>query len=84
MDLMVHSTRSPEQLTSLCNVDCACADVEYAPVCGVDGVLYYSACHAGCVDGLSVGDNVRLYRDCACVDTGNTTLPTYDLGGEYY
>ncbi|CRK96644.1 CLUMA_CG009885, isoform A, partial [Clunio marinus] len=33
-----------------CNMDCHCDFVKYSPVCGIDGVTYISACHAGCHD----------------------------------
>lgn len=35
-------------LTVSCNAACNCAREVYNPVCGADGVMYYSPCHAGC------------------------------------
>lgn len=31
-----------------CNSQCACSSERFSPVCGDDGVTYFSACHAGC------------------------------------
>lgn len=38
------------KLDTECNSDCECSKDVYKPVCGVDGVMYYSPCHAGCKD----------------------------------
>ena len=35
-------------LVSACNMDCQCTTSLYEPVCGPDGVQYFSPCHAGC------------------------------------
>uniref|UniRef100_A0AAY4E2V0 Solute carrier organic anion transporter family member n=1 Tax=Denticeps clupeoides TaxID=299321 RepID=A0AAY4E2V0_9TELE len=35
-------------LTVSCNAGCHCVKELYNPVCGADGVMYYSPCHAGC------------------------------------
>ena len=51
-----------DNLTSPCNVQCACSQWTYEPVCGGDDKTYFSPCHAGCTnlhvyttpDGLSV------------------------------
>lgn len=43
-------------LTAACNAQCGCLQEAYSPVCGTDGVMYYSPCHAGC---RTVSENVR-------------------------
>ncbi|XP_014662179.1 PREDICTED: solute carrier organic anion transporter family member 4A1-like [Priapulus caudatus] len=35
-------------VTAACNIDCGCQSEQYSPICGIDGVTYYSACYAGC------------------------------------
>ena len=35
-------------LDASCNRDCQCSQDVYNPVCGIDGILYYSPCYAGC------------------------------------
>jgi hypothetical protein len=35
-------------LTAPCNAACDCRPEHYSPVCGSDGTMYYSPCHAGC------------------------------------
>lgn len=36
-------------LTNECNRNCHCDNLKYTPVCSeMNGVTYYSACHAGC------------------------------------
>lgn len=36
------------ELTASCNAACGCGPGLYSPVCGSDGLMYYSPCHAGC------------------------------------
>ena len=36
------------EMVSGCNSDCQCTQEVYNPVCGIDGILYYSPCYAGC------------------------------------
>nr|XP_021409245.1 solute carrier organic anion transporter family member 4A1 [Lonchura striata domestica] len=58
-------------LTAACNAQCGCLQDTYSPVCGTDGIMYYSPCHAGC---RSVSANLRngkkVYQECSCVDKG--------------
>lgn len=46
--LCVCSSSLEEDLTVGCNAGCSCVRELYNPVCGADGVMYYSPCHAGC------------------------------------
>lgn len=50
------STISTVALTSGCNDACYCSATSYDPVCGADGVLYYSPCYAGCQKYRTVGN----------------------------
>ncbi|XP_047626646.1 solute carrier organic anion transporter family member 4A1 isoform X1 [Phacochoerus africanus] len=36
------------ELTAACNAHCGCWAGHYTPVCGSDGLMYHSPCHAGC------------------------------------
>jgi len=53
-------------LTDSCNFGCSCDMNDVQPVCGANGLTYFSPCHAGCTSLLS-SDN---YTDCACVLPG--------------
>ncbi|XP_041361891.1 solute carrier organic anion transporter family member 5A1-like [Gigantopelta aegis] len=35
-------------LTSTCNQNCACSSNYIEPICGINGITYFSPCHAGC------------------------------------
>lgn len=55
-------------LTAPCNTACGCQPEHYSPVCGSDGLMYFSLCHAGCpaatemnVDGQKVSE-AAAYR----------------------
>ncbi|KAJ8321940.1 hypothetical protein KUTeg_000411 [Tegillarca granosa] len=60
-----------------CNANCNCGLENYKPVCGIDGVTYYSPCHAGCEVEIS-GDKMK-YHNCSCLTyyKSNTSLLEY-------
>ncbi|KAH8263213.1 hypothetical protein KR044_005953, partial [Drosophila immigrans] len=49
-------------LTAACNFGCECLTSEVEPVCGNNGLTYFSPCHAGCT-AFSSSSN---YTNCAC------------------
>ncbi|XP_072175520.1 solute carrier organic anion transporter family member 4A1-like [Diadema setosum] len=55
-----------EDMFSLpCNSHCVCSSKPFEPVCGSDGVMYYSPCHAGCTEEASE-DSPWVYQNCQC------------------
>ncbi|KAK3547575.1 hypothetical protein QTP86_025464 [Hemibagrus guttatus] len=62
-------------LTVECNADCHCMEALYNPVCGADGVMYYSACHAGCgaVNNTHKTTGRQTFTGCSCI-MGNTSV----------
>ncbi|XP_014663492.1 PREDICTED: solute carrier organic anion transporter family member 3A1-like [Priapulus caudatus] len=76
-------TDSGYDLTNNCSMSCECDRTSYAPVCGADGITYFSGCYAGCerMDGVAPSEN---YSDCACVGgDGTATHGTCDIGCSY-
>lgn len=59
-------------LESECNNMCKCSKSNYDPICGIDGIMYYSPCHAGCFKELNM-DNSKVYLDCECISVPNKT-----------
>lgn len=53
-------------LDSSCNQGCSCSRELYEPICGVDGVMYYSPCYAGCKIEISTHDS-KIYDQCTCI-----------------
>ncbi|XP_064547351.1 solute carrier organic anion transporter family member 74D [Drosophila montana] len=61
---------SPAMIEPACSavLNCTCDKENFAPICGTDGKMYISACHAGCSSStLRASDNRTLYSDCACI-----------------
>ncbi|XP_063820142.1 solute carrier organic anion transporter family member 4C1 [Pseudophryne corroboree] len=54
-------------LVAPCNSNCSCARSFYDPVCGADGVQYFSACYAGCHSESFSSNNEKIYSNCSCV-----------------
>lgn len=48
-------------LTAACNTGCECPTTDVEPVCGNNGLTYFSPCHAGCTASSSSN-----YSNCAC------------------
>ncbi|CAK8680098.1 unnamed protein product [Clavelina lepadiformis] len=49
-------------ISDSCNADCGCEEGVYHPVCGSDGVTYFSPCFAGCES-----QNGDTYNNCTCI-----------------
>ncbi|XP_067138869.1 solute carrier organic anion transporter family member 3A1 [Centruroides vittatus] len=57
-------------LTADCNMGCRCSPNDIEPVCGRNGITYFSPCHAGCkAEG---GHRPFSYTNCACIITNST------------
>ncbi|XP_037079695.1 solute carrier organic anion transporter family member 5A1-like isoform X2 [Pollicipes pollicipes] len=69
--------QSPEMfsvnLTASCNFGCDCDRNEVEPVCGTNGLTYFSPCHAGCTTYSSKSN----YTNCACIDVGGNSSQSY-------
>lgn len=62
-------------LNAECNINCHCTDGDFDPVCGRDGSVYFSPCHAGCKSVLP-GPQKR-YSNCSCIHANNDTNMGY-------
>ncbi|KAE8635702.1 hypothetical protein XENTR_v10002710 [Xenopus tropicalis] len=54
------------ELDAPCNSNCSCARFFYDPVCGSDGVQYFSSCYAGCTS-VEYNDKGKIYGNCSCI-----------------
>ncbi|XP_067214968.1 solute carrier organic anion transporter family member 4A1 isoform X2 [Linepithema humile] len=66
-------------LENTCNSGCGCSKSQFDPICGVDGVTYYSPCHAGCNRETPI-NNVKIYTGCSCIHTPAMNLTTDNTG----
>ncbi|XP_004565556.1 solute carrier organic anion transporter family member 4A1 [Maylandia zebra] len=66
--------RNSSSLDVGCNAGCSCVRELYNPVCGADGVMYYSPCHAGCtsINHTQLSTGKQVYSGCSCV-VGNVS-----------
>uniref|UniRef100_H2YEM1 Solute carrier organic anion transporter family member n=1 Tax=Ciona savignyi TaxID=51511 RepID=H2YEM1_CIOSA len=55
-------------IMSTCNANCSCQEEFYIPVCGTDGINYFSACAAGCNEHIENGTD-SYYNNCSCIST---------------
>ncbi|XP_016134789.1 solute carrier organic anion transporter family member 1C1-like isoform X1 [Sinocyclocheilus grahami] len=59
-------------LLASCNADCQCPETNWDPVCGENGLTYFSPCLAGCRTSHGSGMNT-VFEQCSCVAVGNHT-----------
>ncbi|XP_060076397.1 solute carrier organic anion transporter family member 5A1-like [Ylistrum balloti] len=57
-------------LTSSCNMDCACSNNDLEPICGINGITYFSPCHAGCTrfySYITPQEKLMNFSGCSCI-----------------
>uniref|UniRef100_A0A671K5M1 Solute carrier organic anion transporter family member n=1 Tax=Sinocyclocheilus anshuiensis TaxID=1608454 RepID=A0A671K5M1_9TELE len=59
-------------LLASCNADCQCPETNWDPVCGENGLTYFSPCLAGCRTSHGSGVDT-VFEQCSCVAVGNHT-----------
>ncbi|XP_026739045.1 solute carrier organic anion transporter family member 5A1 isoform X1 [Trichoplusia ni] len=64
-------------LTAACNFNCLCTETDMEPVCGNNGLTYFSPCHAGCA-AFSSRSN---FTNCACVHENSRESGVGGVGG---
>ncbi|XP_030241130.1 solute carrier organic anion transporter family member 4A1 [Drosophila navojoa] len=57
----------PLTLEASCNANCGCSRSNYDPICGSNGVMYYSPCFAGCGQEEQQ-ETLKSYSNCTCID----------------
>ncbi|XP_046468957.1 solute carrier organic anion transporter family member 3A1 isoform X1 [Neodiprion pinetum] len=69
------TTKGPEpfqvNLTAACNFGCECRMTDVEPVCGNNGLTYFSPCHAGCTAFSSKSN----FTNCACIHGNLSMVP---------
>ncbi|XP_078001149.1 solute carrier organic anion transporter family member 5A1-like [Glandiceps talaboti] len=60
----LEGTRTGQAMNVQCTSSCDCSLDHYQPVCGSDGLNYYSPCYAGCKTVV----NNKNFTDCKCIN----------------
>ncbi|XP_067645315.1 solute carrier organic anion transporter family member 74D isoform X2 [Eurosta solidaginis] len=55
-------------IEAACDLNCSCDKENFAPICGIDGRIYISTCHAGCgASSMRESDNRTVFNNCTCI-----------------
>ncbi|XP_036136081.1 solute carrier organic anion transporter family member 4C1 isoform X2 [Molossus molossus] len=71
---LYNGTGNLGNLTHPCNANCNCMRSHYYPVCGRDGVQYFSPCFAGCKSSVSKR-HPEVYYNCSCIEMKAERVP---------
>ncbi|KAM8962211.1 solute carrier organic anion transporter family member 4C1 [Pelodytes ibericus] len=77
VSILYNGTGKIGDISAPCNDNCSCARSFYDPVCGSDGVQYFSACYAGCTSTLFDGSE-KIYTNCSCVGEQIRAIGRYE------
>ncbi|KAK2885765.1 hypothetical protein QQF64_020788 [Cirrhinus molitorella] len=72
-----------DNLTASCNSGCHCVKELFNPVCGANGVMYFSPCHAGCssLNHTYSPSGRQVFSGCSCV-VGNISWGEHGFAEE--
>ncbi|CAH2297106.1 solute carrier organic anion transporter family member 4C1 [Pelobates cultripes] len=76
VSILYNGTGEIGEISAPCNSNCSCARSFYDPVCGSDGVQYFSACYAGCSSITLDGSN-KIYSNCSCIGDKVRTIENH-------
>ncbi|XP_071080205.1 solute carrier organic anion transporter family member 4A1-like [Haliotis cracherodii] len=78
MEIPYPGESSVDANTATCRESCDCSKQMYNPVCGADDIVYYSPCHAGCINQNTLGP-LATYGNCSCVAHSTMNRTTNDV-----
>lgn len=60
-----------------CTETCDCDMNKFSPVCGSNGMTYYSSCHAGCKASTTINGRIE-FTNCTCIENSPSLLSSID------
>ncbi|XP_036335831.1 solute carrier organic anion transporter family member 74D-like [Rhagoletis pomonella] len=62
------TSNNSAMIEEACDLNCSCDKENFAPICGVDGRIYISTCHAGCESSsMRESDSRVVFSNCTCI-----------------
>ncbi|XP_053555703.1 solute carrier organic anion transporter family member 4C1-like [Bombina bombina] len=78
VSVLYNETGTIGEVEAPCNNECNCARSFYDPVCGSDGIQYFSACYAGCIN-VTVNGDKKVFSNCECIRERIPKIPDFGI-----